>query len=38
MNLPENELRRVARHLALPGFGIEEQERLYNAHVLVIGA
>src|SRR5699024_4031096 len=38
MNLPENELRRVARDLALPGFGIEEQERLYNAHVLVIGA
>ena len=38
MHLPENELRRVARHLALPGFGIEEQERLYNAHVLVIGA
>lgn len=38
MSLPEHELRRVARHLALPGFGIEEQQRLYNAHVLVIGA
>lgn len=38
MTLPENELRRIARHLALPGFGIEQQERLYNAHVLVIGA
>src|SRR5699024_8156980 len=37
MHLPENELRRVGPHLALPGFGIEEQERLYNAHVLVIG-
>lgn len=38
MSLPEHELRRVARHLALPGFGIEEQQRLYNAHLLVIGA
>ena len=38
MALPDHELRRVARHLALPGFGLEQQERLHNAHVLVIGA
>ena len=38
MSLPEHELRRVARHLALPGFGVNEQLRLFNAHVLVIGA
>ncbi|MFH0412802.1 ThiF family adenylyltransferase [Corynebacterium sp. L4756] len=38
MTLPESELRRTARHLALPGFGIEQQQRLYDAHVLVIGA
>ncbi|KQB85316.1 ThiF family adenylyltransferase [Corynebacterium oculi] len=34
----EQELRRVARQLALPGFSLESQERLRRAHVLVIGA
>lgn len=38
MSLPESELRRTARQLALPGWGVEQQERLYAAHVLVIGA
>lgn len=38
MSLPESELRRTARQLALPGWGVEQQERLYDAHVLVIGA
>lgn len=32
------ELRRIARQLALPGFGLAQQERLAAAHVLVIGA
>ncbi|MEJ4100363.1 ThiF family adenylyltransferase [Corynebacterium mastitidis] len=32
------ELRRVARQLSLPGFGLEQQERLRRARVLVIGA
>ena len=36
--LPENELKRTARQMNLPGFGPKQQERLYNAHVLVIGA
>lgn len=36
--LDQTELRRIARQLALPGFGIKQQERLANAHVLVIGA
>ena len=36
--LPESELRRTARQLALPGYGLEQQERLHRAHVLVIGA
>lgn len=36
--LPTSELHRTARQLALPGYGIEQQERLFNAHVLVIGA
>lgn len=38
MTLPDGELYRTARHLALPGFGIEQQTSLYKAHVLVIGA
>src|SRR5699024_7811927 len=38
MSLAEHELRRVARHLALHGFGMDEQRRLFYAHVLVIGA
>lgn len=29
---------RYARHLALPGFGVEAQQRLTNARVLVVGA
>ncbi len=29
---------RYARHLRLPGFGREAQERLLNAHVVVVGA
>lgn len=36
--MQDSELRRVARHLNLPGFGLEQQEALHNAHVLVIGA
>ena len=36
--LPEQELRRTARQMNLPGFGPEQQERLHDAHVLVIGA
>ncbi|WP_018298070.1 ThiF family adenylyltransferase [Corynebacterium lubricantis] len=36
--LPEAELHRTARQLALPGFGLKQQKRLHNAHVLVIGA
>ncbi|MDO5511474.1 ThiF family adenylyltransferase [Corynebacterium sp.] len=34
----ETELRRVARQLALPGFGMDQQQALADAHVLVIGA
>ncbi|MBA1836200.1 ThiF family adenylyltransferase [Corynebacterium wankanglinii] len=36
--LPERELKRTARQMNLPGFGPEQQERLHNARVLVIGA
>lgn len=36
--LPADELKRVARQTILPGHGLREQERLYDAHVLVIGA
>lgn len=36
--LPDNELKRTARQMNLPGFGPEQQQRLHNAHVLVIGA
>ena len=36
--LPEQELKRTARQMNLPGFGPEQQQRLYDAHVLVIGA
>lgn len=35
--LPDSELRRTARQLALPNWGIEQQQRLFNSHVLVIG-
>ena len=36
--LPHDELKRTARQMNLPGFGPEQQEALYNARVLVIGA
>ncbi|WP_293791952.1 ThiF family adenylyltransferase [uncultured Corynebacterium sp.] len=36
--LPAAELKRVARQTILPGHGLREQERLHEAHVLVIGA
>ena len=36
--LPERELTRTARQMNLPGFGPEQQERLHDARVLVIGA
>jgi len=36
--LSTEELKRYARHLPLPGFGMEAQERLRNSRVLVIGA
>ncbi|WP_342319234.1 ThiF family adenylyltransferase [Corynebacterium mayonis] len=36
--LPHDELRRTARHMNLPGFGLKQQEKLYGAHVFVIGA
>ncbi len=35
--LSDLELRRIARQLALPGFGLEQQEKLAAARVLVIG-
>ncbi|MHA2789263.1 ThiF family adenylyltransferase [Corynebacterium sp. S7] len=38
MTLPKAELHRTARQLALPGYGLEQQTRLHNSHVLVIGA
>lgn len=38
IELPENELRRVARQLNLPGFGGAEQRALYNSHVAIVGA
>ena len=36
--LPHDELKRTARQMNLPGFGPEQQERLHNSRVLVIGA
>jgi molybdopterin/thiamine biosynthesis adenylyltransferase/rhodanese-related sulfurtransferase len=36
--LGRDELARYARHLALPGVGLEGQRRLANARVLVVGA
>lgn len=36
--LPQDELRRTARQMNLPGFGPAEQEKLHNTRVLVIGA
>ena len=35
--LPDSELRRYARHLILPGAGLEGQQRLKAARVLVVG-
>ncbi len=36
--LTDDDMRRYARHLSLPGFGEEGQLRLKNGSVLVIGA
>lgn len=36
--LPEAELHRTARQMNLPGFGLEQQQRLHDTHVLVVGA
>lgn len=38
MSLPDHELQRVARQTLLPGFGLQQQEALHSAHVLIIGA
>lgn len=38
MSLPHAELRRTARQTLLPGFGLEGQEALNRARVLVVGA
>lgn len=38
IELPDSELRRVARQLNLPGFGGSQQRQLYNAHIGIIGA
>ena len=37
-NLNDEELRRYARHISLPSFGMEGQERLKESSVLCIGA
>jgi sulfur-carrier protein adenylyltransferase/sulfurtransferase len=37
MPLSTDELRRYSRHLAIPGFGLEAQERLKASRVLLIG-
>lgn len=37
-DLPHSELRRTARQMNLPGFGLDQQKSLHNAHVFVIGA
>ena len=37
MSLSSEEIRRYARHLNLPQFGLENQEKLRNAKVLVVG-
>lgn len=36
--LSQSEMQRYGRHLALPGFGVEEQLKLKRARVLVVGA
>ena len=38
LSLPKQEQLRTARHLNLPGFGPEEQQKLHDAKVLVVGA
>ena len=38
MNLTTEEYRRYARHLAIPNFGVEGQEKLKQAKVLVVGS
>jgi adenylyltransferase/sulfurtransferase len=38
MSLNSDEQRRYARHLSIPGFGLEAQERLKASRVLIIGA
>ncbi len=38
MSLPLEEVRRYQRHLSLPGVGIEGQQRLRHARVLIVGA
>ena len=37
-NLNDEERRRYARHISLPSFGMEGQERLKESSVLCIGA
>lgn len=36
--MTDDQLLRYARHLMLPGFGVEGQERLLRSHALVVGA
>ena len=36
--LSNSELERYARHLSLPGVGLEGQQRLKNSSILVVGA
>lgn len=38
MDLNESDLKRFARHLVLPGFGIDAQKKLKKSKVLVVGA
>lgn len=38
MSLSNDELKRYARHLAIPDFGVDAQEQLKSARVLVVGA
>ena len=38
LSLPKQEQLRTARHLNLPGFGPEEQQKLHDSKVLVVGA
>lgn len=38
LSLPTQEQLRTARHLNLPGFGPQQQQRLHDAKVLIVGA